>query len=208
MINRVKLGSCPPLLLPVFEIECLKTSIPIILRSVAIRRVSHGDMVESSSNSSWREASALIIVSPSPNRQNLENITTQESHQTTQDESHTSCSGDHFDYRILMEERNESSSFLETGYVFPGGVVEASDFSPRWWQVFGQFGFDGCKLSHQINDSICGPRPQALVEPLIVKSMKESGQWTEYHLSPPIAFRIAAIRGTFEETGRVIHSEA
>ncbi|XP_074604499.1 acyl-coenzyme A diphosphatase NUDT19-like [Brevipalpus obovatus] len=162
------------------------------------------------SNDQWREASTLIIVTQSSSVSKIcpsnagehKNIVISEFDPSINDNG---LNGPQFrdesDYRILMVKRSYLSSFMASAYVFPGGAIEKSDFSPKWWQIFGKFGFDQLKLAQQMSARISGSRPPILQDPLMVRSMKESGQWSNDHLTPDIAFRIAAIRETFEETG-------
>lgn len=112
------------------------------------------------------------------------------------------------DYRILMTKRSGSSSYLSSAYVFPGGHLEVSDFSPRWWSVFEQLG-----VTQEDLDALCGglkreeaPKPpQILSSPLILnqakEALKDAVDGSGRPLLPAsVALRIAAIRETFEET--------
>lgn len=73
-------------------------------------------------------------------------------------------------------------------YVFPGGVIEKADFSNDWMglfkQSFAKFGKDFTSLVN-----IQGPRP-----PVLKKSASTD-------IPSDVAFRICAIRETFEESG-------
>ena len=167
--------------------------------------------MSTTSHNQWREASTLIIVTHTSLAQKIapstdgdqKIIVISEFEPSIDDDKLSSSSYDDSDYRILEVKRSSSSSFMASAHVFPGGAIEKSDFSPKWWQIFSQFGLDKKKLTEQMKIRIPGARPSILEEPLIVKSMKDTGQWTEDHLSPDIAFRIAAIRETFEETGKL-----
>uniref|UniRef100_A0A4X2KZ60 Acyl-coenzyme A diphosphatase NUDT19 n=1 Tax=Vombatus ursinus TaxID=29139 RepID=A0A4X2KZ60_VOMUR len=94
------------------------------------------------------------------------------------------------DYEVLLLQRTQSSSFLPGAHVFPGGVLEAADCSTDWLAVFqphhGPPSF-GLALS--------GPRenyPEVALAP-----------WPGCRSLIPddVAFRICAIRETFEESG-------
>lgn len=94
----------------------------------------------------------------------------------------------HFDYRVLLLERGAKSAFMPSTYVFPGGVIETkADFSNEWMELFKQsFAKFGKDFTSLVN--IQGPRP-----PLLKKSITD--------IPSEVAFRICAIRETFEESG-------
>lgn len=73
-------------------------------------------------------------------------------------------------------------------YVFPGGVIEKADFSNDWLELFKQsFAKFGKDFTSLVN--IQGPRPPVL---------KNSASTD---IPSDVAFRICAIRETFEESG-------
>lgn len=78
--------------------------------------------------------------------------------------------------------------FQPSTYVFPGGVIETkADFSNEWMELFKQsFAKFGKDFTSLVN--IQGPRP-----PLLKKSITD--------IPSEVAFRICAIRETFEESG-------
>ncbi len=45
-----------------------------------------------------------------------------------------------FDYRVLMLKRSSKSKFMPNAYVFPGGVVDQTDFDQDWLKIFEKFG--------------------------------------------------------------------
>lgn len=100
---------------------------------------------------------------------------------------------DQYEYRLMMVKRSGLSSFLASAYVFPGGKVEADDFSPKWWQLFAKFNITRQDLN-VFSASIKGPRPPIVVEPKIIHGLEDS-------LPADIGLRISALRETFEETG-------
>lgn len=119
----------------------------------------------------------------------------------TSSASTTTISSSHkpYDYRLMMVKRSGLSSFLASAYVFPGGRVEAADFSPRWWSLFAKFNLTRQDLS-VFSQSIKGPRPPIVVES---KTIQESSHEVKPKDSLPaeIGLRISALRETFEETG-------
>jgi len=86
----------------------------------------------------------------------------------------------HFDYRVLMLKRSSRSKFMPNAFVFPGGVLAKEDLHPSWQKL----------LPDPLKPPPEGPRP-FLMQPV----EEEEG------LPRHIAFRIAAIRETFEESG-------
>ena len=120
----------------------------------------------------WREAASLILVASNRNPP-VKNIQL-----------------GNFD--VLMLKRGKGSSFLPNAYAYPGGVTSEADFDARnWTKVFSRVrGFtDLAKLLKPFK--VPGVRPPIMTN-------RECG---ETILSPEIAFRICAIRETFEETG-------
>ena len=95
---------------------------------------------------------------------------------------------DRGDYDVLMLTRSKKSAFMSERVVFPGGVLDEEDFHENWKDIF-----EKC-TSKEFGElesafTIPGIRP-----PVILSHC-------EGCLSPDIAFRIGAIRETFEETG-------
>ena len=79
-------------------------------------------------------------------------------------------------------------------YVFPGGVIDKGDFSNQWMDLFGaSFKKVGKDFSSLLN--IKGPRP-----PIFRKSAST--------VPSEVAFRICAIRETFEESGILLLKDA
>uniref|UniRef100_A0A8C5S2X7 Acyl-coenzyme A diphosphatase NUDT19 n=1 Tax=Laticauda laticaudata TaxID=8630 RepID=A0A8C5S2X7_LATLA len=94
-----------------------------------------------------------------------------------------------FDYRLLLLRRSARSAFLPRAQVFPGGVAEAADFSPAWRELLPEG--PRCGL---------GAEPPAR-PPLFTARRPELG---EAALPADVAFRICAIRETFEESGLLL----
>lgn len=127
---------------------------------------------------SWKEASSLIIVSK----------------QYSSSSPSSQC-----DYKLLMTKRSAKSSFLASAFVFPGGHLEESDFSPKWLSVFTNAGFNELDLA-SIASRIKGPRPPIITDCQIRSSLVNRNP-TDEPLPSDIGLRICAIRETFEETG-------
>jgi hypothetical protein len=125
----------------------------------------------------WKESSNLILLSPS-----------------------TSPTIDSYcDYHILTIRGNKQSSLMSTSYVFPGGQLDASDFSSKWWQIFEKFGINGSSFNSLIN--ISSKRPPIISDNLLLEDLRRSSSDEENFMPTDIALRIAAIRHTFQQTG-------
>ncbi|TNN55861.1 Nucleoside diphosphate-linked moiety X motif 19 [Liparis tanakae] len=96
-----------------------------------------------------------------------------------------------FDYNVLMLKRSSASTFMPNAYVFPGGTVHSSDFSSDWLDVFKSF-------SHSPNFGLRGVTQTAESRPPMFATDRRT-------LGSPVpgevAFRICALRETFEESG-------
>jgi len=94
------------------------------------------------------------------------------------------------DYKILMLRRSAQSSFMPSKLVFPGGVVHDSDHSGAWFGVFEKvMGRSLSEITYQ-SSSLASHFPHNLLD-----------NWT---LPPDVAYRICAIRETFEESGLLL----
>lgn len=96
-----------------------------------------------------------------------------------------------FDYDVLLLKRSSKSGFMPNMYVFPGGMVDSSDFSSEWLDIF--------KSSR--NSPNFGLR--SVTQP--VETRPPMFATDRLTLGSPIpgevAFRICALRETFEESG-------
>ncbi|CAK6967282.1 nucleoside diphosphate-linked moiety X motif 19 [Scomber scombrus] len=96
-----------------------------------------------------------------------------------------------FDYDVLLLKRSSKSGFMPNAYVFPGGMVDSSDFSSEWLDIFKSF-------SDSPNFGLRGVKQSAETRPPIFATDR-------LKLGSPIpgevAFRICALRETFEESG-------
>ncbi|KAK2854310.1 hypothetical protein Q5P01_006971 [Channa striata] len=96
-----------------------------------------------------------------------------------------------FDYDVLLLKRSGKSDFMPNAYVFPGGAVDPADFSSEWLDVFQavrncpNFGLTRVKQPPETRPPIFATDRQKLGSPI-------PGE---------VAFRICALRETFEESG-------
>ncbi|XP_067904869.1 acyl-coenzyme A diphosphatase NUDT19-like [Heterodontus francisci] len=94
------------------------------------------------------------------------------------------------DYAVLMLQRSAKSSFMPHAQVFPGGTVSPSDFSSEWIQMFQPF----CEPPDFKLGTV---RQTAKRAPILAMDRRKLGS----EIPGEVAFRICAIRETFEESG-------
>ncbi|XP_071345885.1 acyl-coenzyme A diphosphatase NUDT19 [Trachinotus anak] len=96
-----------------------------------------------------------------------------------------------FDYDVLLLKRSSKSGFMPNAYVFPGGMVDPADFSSEWLDVFKPLG----------NSPSFGLRsvkqPAETRPPIFATDRLKLGS----PVPGDVAFRICALRETFEESG-------
>ncbi|XP_078092502.1 acyl-coenzyme A diphosphatase NUDT19-like isoform X2 [Mustelus asterias] len=95
-----------------------------------------------------------------------------------------------FDYTVLMLQRSAKSSFMPHAQVFPGGTINPSDFSNEWIQMFQPF----CEPP---NFKLGTVRETAKRPPIFAMDRRKLGS----EVPGEVAFRLCAIRETFEESG-------
>ncbi|KAJ7395411.1 Nucleoside diphosphate-linked moiety X motif 19 [Pitangus sulphuratus] len=94
------------------------------------------------------------------------------------------------DYELLLLRRSARSGFMPGAHVFPGGLVEAADFSAEWLAVLPAA--PRCGLG-----AVKPPPPGGGRAPLFATDRERLGS----PLPGEVAFRICALRETFEEAG-------
>ncbi|XP_037676266.1 nucleoside diphosphate-linked moiety X motif 19 isoform X2 [Choloepus didactylus] len=97
-------------------------------------------------------------------------------------------------FRLLLLRRSPHQGFLPGAYVFPGGILEAADRSADWRGLFEphhrppRFGLGPAPLPRAAFPALPDPSPDA-------------ADGVPGALPDDVAFRICAIRETFEEAG-------
>lgn len=94
-------------------------------------------------------------------------------------------------YELLMLKRSGKSKFMPKLHVFPGGMSHDADFSPKWIEIFKQADVDVHGL---MNDFLLRGGAGAHMF-----SRKRPEKFSQ--IPSELAFRICAIRETFEEAG-------
>ncbi len=150
----------------------------------------------------WRTAATLIIAARI--RQNIagaaavhakSNIKTSETGSLNENDNIAGIPK--FDYKLLMLGRSAKSTFMPSGWVFPGGVVSENDFSQRWHELFCRF--IGVQASTaRLDPAQLGIAPQSTEVP---RPPMYTDTYTSGAVLGELGFRISAIRETFEESG-------
>uniref|UniRef100_A0AAZ1XFC4 Acyl-coenzyme A diphosphatase NUDT19 n=1 Tax=Oreochromis aureus TaxID=47969 RepID=A0AAZ1XFC4_OREAU len=96
-----------------------------------------------------------------------------------------------FDYDVLLLKRSGKSGFMPNAYVFPGGVVDASDFSSEWLDIFRSFTNSPTFGLRSVKQHL-ETRP-----PIFATDRLKLGS----PIPGEVALRICALRETFEESG-------
>ncbi|KAM4614265.1 acyl-coenzyme A diphosphatase NUDT19 isoform 1-T2 [Discoglossus pictus] len=131
----------------------------------------------------WREAATLILAAGSQHGNIIQKI----QHLPQNCPSKKGA----FDYDVLLLKRSQNSGFMANAFVFPGGLVEPSDFSNDWIKVFERY-------SQRPNFGLgVVKQDPSIRSPMFVKDRREFGSM----IPGDVAFRICAIRETFEESG-------
>ncbi|KAB7496747.1 Nucleoside diphosphate-linked moiety X motif 19 [Armadillidium nasatum] len=126
----------------------------------------------------WREAASLILIG--------------RSHLISRPLQHQMKGKPNIeqDYNILTLQRSSKSSFMPDAVVFPGGNFEKADHDPKWINLFENNGYPLHELTKLLRFD--GPKID------FYSNMKEK------NILPELAFRICALRETFEESGLLL----
>ncbi|XP_058639004.1 nucleoside diphosphate-linked moiety X motif 19 [Onychostoma macrolepis] len=127
----------------------------------------------------WREAATVILAAGLRHAQSADSLKTGLEKVSA------------FDYQVLLLKRSGSSGFMPNAYVFPGGLVDASDFCSEWQEVFQSF-------TKAPNYGIgVVKQPPETRPPIFATDRAQLGS----PIPGDVAFRICALRETFEESG-------
>ncbi|KAI1904237.1 hypothetical protein AGOR_G00003600 [Albula goreensis] len=139
----------------------------------------------------WKEAATVILAAGTRSRSALDTLKRSKvpspPNWTQSDLPHKSA----FDYEVLLLKRSGKSGFMPNAYVFPGGLVDSSDFSSDWLETFKSF-------RHSPNFGLgVVKQPPDTRPPIFATDRVKLGS----PIPGDVAFRICAIRETFEESG-------
>ena len=157
---------------------------------------------------SWRQAATLIVAAKSKTKSPLTVTVTGLPLPAAQTGSRPSHAVQYArgipktDYRVLSLKRNSTQRFLPNAHVFPGGAIAASDFSDGWADLFKSVHpfltvHDHNKAADEVTRLRTRDEPTTVRPPILTADYG-------FRLANDIAFRICAIRETFEETGILI----
>ncbi|XP_028812553.1 acyl-coenzyme A diphosphatase NUDT19 [Denticeps clupeoides] len=140
----------------------------------------------------WREAATLILAAGIKRTAAAESLKTggvpKNASNPKVNRSDTSCQ---FDYEVLLLQRSSKSGFMPNAHVFPGGLVDAADFSSEWLDLFQD-------VRHSPNFALGRVKqPPSTRPPIFATDRMKLGS----PVPGEVAFRICAIRETFEESG-------
>ncbi|KAM9493178.1 acyl-coenzyme A diphosphatase NUDT19 isoform 2-T2 [Clarias gariepinus] len=136
----------------------------------------------------WREAATVILAAGTKYRRGVECLWRE-----TPDSGLVNNSNTHklFDYEVLLLKRSGRSGFMPNAYVFPGGLADPSDFSSDWLEVFKSF-------RHLPRFGLAPVKqPMETRPPIFATDRSRLGS----PIPGDVAFRICALRETFEESG-------
>lgn len=94
-------------------------------------------------------------------------------------------------FRLLLLQRSKSQGFLPGAHVFPGGILDAADYSADWLSLFAPH--------HQPPRFSLNPSPPRRSTFPVLPA--EGTHAVDQALPDDVALRICAIRETFEEAG-------
>ena len=146
----------------------------------------HSNDISTMYNKVWRDSSSLILVF----RNALYS-----GHPKTEFTARKTSLGNYpktFDYSLLMLKRSSKSKFMPNAYVFPGGVTDKHDFNVNWRDLI-----DACKDKSRSTDNLI---LNGVSRPIMIQENTNNS-----FLDRDIAFRIGAIRETFEEAGILLY---
>lgn len=139
----------------------------------------------------WKEAATVILAAGTKYKRSVESLWRETPAFGSSLPNQNLPPKPSFDYEVLLLKRSGKSGFMPNAYVFPGGLVDPSDFSSEWLEDFKafrhlpQFGLQTVK------------QPQELRPPMFATDRKQFGSL----IPVDVAFRICAVRETFEESG-------
>ena len=103
------------------------------------------------------------------------------------------------DYSVLTVRGNANNNLQVRSWVSPGGTLDSSDFSAKWWQLFEKFDLNSDFLDKSV--SHVSHRPPIIADNILFSELRRSSCDEQDFVSTDIALRISAIRHLFVQTG-------
>ncbi|KAK1802042.1 hypothetical protein P4O66_004387 [Electrophorus voltai] len=138
----------------------------------------------------WKEAATVILAAKTRHSQSCDSL-------QRSGEVAPACRGtclphkSAFDYEVLLLKRSGTSGFMPHAYVFPGGLLEPSDFSSEWTDLFKSF-----RTLPRFGVAMVKQPPETR-PPIFATNRLKLGS----PVPGDVALRICAVRETFEECG-------
>lgn len=123
----------------------------------------------------WKEAANLILTAPAPDphRHHIE---------------------------VLTVNGTALTKLNVKSYVLPGGTLDSSDFSYKWWLLFERSGASPKTLCSELNCS-AKHRPPIIADNVTLQELKRWSCDEEDLVCTDIALRLTAVRHLFAQTG-------
>ncbi|KAJ8343366.1 hypothetical protein SKAU_G00306950 [Synaphobranchus kaupii] len=137
----------------------------------------------------WKEAATVILAAGTRRRPAFHSLKRSEIPSPPNFTKSDFAQNSVFDYEVLLLKRSGKSVFMPNIYVFPGGMVDPSDFSSDWLETFKSF--------RQSPNFGLGFVKQETRPPIFATDRQKLGS----PITSDVAFRICAVRETFEESG-------
>ncbi|KAL0977986.1 hypothetical protein UPYG_G00164340 [Umbra pygmaea] len=142
----------------------------------------------------WKEAATVILAAGKRHKPSLDSLKRSVDRVSSAPVLNAHCELPDqatFDYEVLLLKRSGASGFMPNAYVFPGGLLENSDFSSEWLDVFKSFrNFPNFGLG-------CVKQPPETRPPIFATDRMKLGS----PVPGDVGLRICAVRETFEESG-------
>ena len=103
-------------------------------------------------------------------------------------------------YSVLTVRGDTNNNLRARSYVTPGGTLDFSDFSSKWWQLFEKFGSNSDSL-YKCLSGFVSSRPPIITDNNVFDELRRSSCDEEDFVTTDMALRIAAIRHLFVQTG-------
>ena len=139
----------------------------------------------------WREASTVMLVTSARCQIQTDILNPQKTFKERLSHNQSEHLPMETNLHVLMMKRNAKSKFMPDLFVFPGGVASDTDFSAGWTHLFHSMGKEWKKSLYDF--FTCDSTHSSMFNRVRDEAFSE--------IPSEVAFRICAIRETFEESG-------